>query len=333
MTDARASCADSTAASTFGAKVDGGCVRTCLAPGRLTGRTPRSERGDPITGGAPSGSPPCGRLSDIFRSAAYAGRGLPAARSADGRAGDDGSKRSRRGESDPDGPAGEPEPRPKRRCQITVTRVCRPAEQTAANPIFAIVRKVGVRHRLLGKRQLRRSGIHVTVAQRVERSSETRGVAGSIPAGHISGFVAQPEESPPLKRCGAGSTPAGAIGKDCQRRGTPFRKRLGLRALRVRLPLLPLEGSFRCSRAVRRATVNREAQVRSLPPELRYFRPGDRPRGPAEPGFARREPRARGAMAVPLEEGLTGNLVGSPVLRGAGSIPAAGATCPRGRTA
>jgi hypothetical protein len=36
--------------------------------------------------------------------------------------------------------------------------------------------------------------------------------------------------------------------------------------LGVRLPLLP--PSFRCGRAVRRVTVNREAQVRSLPPEL-----------------------------------------------------------------
>jgi hypothetical protein len=38
----------------------------------------------------------------------------------------------------------------------------------------------------------------------------------------------------------------------------------GPSGLGVRLPPLP---SFRCSRAARRATVNREAQVRSLPPE------------------------------------------------------------------
>ena len=46
----------------------------------------------------------------------------------------------------------------------------------------------------------------------VERSPETRGAAGSIPAGHIClGFVAQLEEPPSLERCGAGSTPAEAI--------------------------------------------------------------------------------------------------------------------------
>src|SRR5262245_56493263 len=78
------------------------------------------------------------------------------------------------------------------------------------------------------------------------------------------GFVAQPVELPPLKRRVAGSTPAGAIWKDCHRCGIRSRKPVGLRALGVRLPLLPL---FRCGRAARRATVNREAQVRSLPPE------------------------------------------------------------------
>jgi hypothetical protein len=45
---------------------------------------------------------------------------------------------------------------------------------------------------------------------RVERPPETRGVAGSIPAGHIRGSVAQMAELPPLKRRVAGSTPAGA---------------------------------------------------------------------------------------------------------------------------
>jgi hypothetical protein len=45
----------------------------------------------------------------------------------------------------------------------------------------------------------------------VERPPETRGAAGSIPAGHTSGSVAQPAELPALTRDGAGSTPAGAI--------------------------------------------------------------------------------------------------------------------------
>ena len=102
----------------------------------------------------------------------------------------------------------------------------------------------------------------------VERSPETRGVAGSIPAGHIPGSVAQLAELPPLKRRVAGSTPAGATlaslvalcsrrakpglrraprrmkgWKDCHRRGTPSRKRVALTGLGVRLPLLPLTGS------------------------------------------------------------------------------------------
>jgi hypothetical protein len=110
------------------------------------------------------------------------------------------------------------------------------------------------------------------------------------------GSVAQPEEPPTLNRCGAGSTPAGATWKDCHWCGTPSRKRVGLSALGVRLPLLPLEawpswkgsallprrrpGAARrfescCLRfrsgvveSVRRATVTRERQVRALPPEL-----------------------------------------------------------------
>jgi hypothetical protein len=140
----------------------------------------------------------------------------------------------------------------------------------------------------------------VAVAQPVERPPETRGAAGSIPAGHTFGSVAQRAESPTLNRVGAGSTPAGAINarsnwKDCHWRGTPSRKRVGLRALGVRVPLLPLveawpswEGSAVLRRRaapapqvrvvlpppcsgvvewVRRATVNREGQVRTLPPE------------------------------------------------------------------
>jgi hypothetical protein len=75
------------------------------------------------------------------------------------------------------------------------------------------------------------------------------------------GSVAQTAELPALTRDGAGSTPAGAtkaslamptsrsrgfrrvtdsFGKDCHRRGIPSRKRVGSRALGVRLPLLPL---------------------------------------------------------------------------------------------
>src|SRR4051794_20056705 len=107
----------------------------------------------------------------------------------------------------------------------------------------------------------------VTVAQPVERSPETRGVAGSIPAGHIHGSVAQLAERPALTREGAGSTPAGATSwKGCHWCGIPPRKRVGLRALGVRLPLLPLHSGV--VELVRRATVNRERQVRVLPPEL-----------------------------------------------------------------
>ena len=81
----------------------------------------------------------------------------------------------------------------------------------------------------------------------VERSSETRAAAGSIPAGHVLGFVAQQEEPPTLDRCGAGSTPAGATGRE----GLPW----------VRYPVSKTGGpsgpwgfdslpfrSFRCSR-------------------------------------------------------------------------------------
>jgi hypothetical protein len=56
-----------------------------------------------------------------------------------------------------------------------------------------------------------------------------------------SGFVAQLEEPPTLNRCGAGSTPAGAIGirKGCHRRGIP--SRYG-GAGRRRLPAVGLRG-------------------------------------------------------------------------------------------
>jgi hypothetical protein len=60
------------------------------------------------------------------------------------------------------------------------------------------------------------------------------------------------------------------MGKDCHWRGIPSRKRVrprgrwGFDSLSFRLA-----DPFRRGRAVRRATVNREAQVRALPPELR----------------------------------------------------------------
>ena len=49
-------------------------------------------------------------------------------------------------------------------------------------------------------------------------------------------------------------------------KGSALLTRRWLAAMQVRTLLPPL--SLRCGRAVRRATVNREAQVRSLPPEL-----------------------------------------------------------------
>ena len=55
------------------------------------------------------------------------------------------------------------------------------------------------------------------------------------------GSVAQTAELPVLTRAVAGSTPAGVtFWKDCHRCGIPSRKRVGFAALGVRLPLLPL---------------------------------------------------------------------------------------------
>src|SRR6266508_1215544 len=105
-----------------------------------------------------------------------------------------------------------------------------------------------------------------------------------MPAGHTLGSVAQQAELPTLNRGRAGSKPAGvtfgrtATGAVSRLEKTGARSwgnlpvppdplhRSASRTSAPRFPLLPL--SFRCSRAVRRATVNREAQVRALPPEL-----------------------------------------------------------------
>jgi hypothetical protein len=62
----------------------------------------------------------------------------------------------------------------------------------------------------------------VAVAQPVERPPETRGAAGSIPAGHTFGSVAQRVEPPTLNRVGAGSTPAGAIDARSTLEGLPL---------------------------------------------------------------------------------------------------------------
>lgn len=79
----------------------------------------------------------------------------------------------------------------------------------------------------------------------VERSPETRGAAGSIPAGHAFGFVAQSGEPPTLNRCGAGSSPAEATRwEGLPRVRYPVSKTGGPSALGVRLPPLP----FRCGR-------------------------------------------------------------------------------------
>ena len=70
-------------------------------------------------------------------------------------------------------------------------------------------------------------------------------------------------------------------------------------ALGVRLPLLPL--SFRCSRAVRRATVNREAQVRALAPELVEVTARPRGRTGYDAGLSIRKLRVRVSPGVLTE--------------------------------
>ena len=91
---------------------------------------------------------------------------------------------------------------------------------------------------------------HVTVAQPVERSPETRGVAGSIPAGHIRLRSSRRQSSrllPGRLQVRRLPGPLTHLRKDCHRRGIPSRKRVGSRALGVRLPLLP-PASFRRGR-------------------------------------------------------------------------------------
>ena len=81
------------------------------------------------------------------------------------------------------------------------------------------------------------------------------------------GSVAQTAEQPTLNRPHAGSSPAGVTlleGLPLAR--YPVSKTGGLRPWGF--DSLSFRPSFRCSRAVRRATVNREAQVRTLPPEF-----------------------------------------------------------------
>ena len=79
----------------------------------------------------------------------------------------------------------------------------------------------------------------------------------SLPVTSFPGSVAQAAELPVLTRAVAGSTPAGVTArKDCHWRGIPFRKRLGLTALGVRLPLLPLLSGV--VELARRAVVTRE---------------------------------------------------------------------------
>ena len=102
----------------------------------------------------------------------------------------------------------------------------------------------------------------------VERSPETRCGAGLSPAGHIQRLRSSTRQSCRLLIGGlqVRGLP-GPLWKDCHRRGIPSRKRVRLRPSGVRLPLLPLYRSGEVER-VRRATVNREEQVRALPPEL-----------------------------------------------------------------
>ena len=107
------------------------------------------------------------------------------------------------------------------------------------------------------------------VVQRVERSFETGRAAGSIPAGHAFGFVAQQQS----RRLLIGVVQVRLLPEPCTRKGchgcgTPSRKRVGLTALGVRLPPLPLHVRSGVVETERRATVNREAQVRAVPPEL-----------------------------------------------------------------
>ena len=99
----------------------------------------------------------------------------------------------------------------------------------------------------------------------VERSSETRGGAGSIPAGHARGFVAQQAEPPTLDRCGAGSTPAGAITEGLPWARYPVSKTGGPSGLGGSTPSPSARSGV--VETERRATVDREAQVRALPPE------------------------------------------------------------------
>ena len=197
-------------------------------------------------------------------------------------------------------------------------------------------------------------------SKQVERPLETRGVAGSSPADHIAqmflGSVAQRAERPTLNRRRAGSSPAGVTyWKDCHWCGTPFRKRVGLRALGVRLPLLPLwrhgrverqrvataraglplrrfescclRLSFRRGRAVRRATVTREAQVRSLPPESADRSSCPRGRIGDDAGLSIRKLRVRippGVLATACRGAWPPRRLWAPEI--AGSTPA-GQTC------
>ena len=76
----------------------------------------------------------------------------------------------------------------------------------------------------------------------VERPPETRGVAGSTPAGHTEQDSVAQRRAPgsyPGKRW---FEPSRGHRKDCHWSGTPSRKRVGPRALGVRLPLLPPGG-------------------------------------------------------------------------------------------
>ncbi len=189
--------------------------------------------------------------------------------------------------------------------------------------------------------------LYVAVAQRVERPSETRGAAGSIPAGHTvvvarrrsrtgrDGKGGRALPLPPVRlRSLDGRAPGSYPGrcrfdacrghslaptwKDCHRRGIPSRKRVGLRALGVRLPLLPPRSGV-VERVTRRATVNRERQVRALPPEPLFARAVEtKPRGGV---ISKRVPCPRGRTAM----------TPGPQPGGAGSTPAGGSSFTTGR--